>query len=118
MTKATVKVKKTNLKKGDMVMVITGKDVGKKGKIISTDPKTGRIYVDKINIVSRHTKPTQSSPQGGIVKKEAAIDASNVMLFCDKCNQPVRINKEFSADGGKQRKCNKCGAIFDDKSSK
>lgn len=113
MAREIVKAKRMNIKKGDTVVVITGKDAGKKGKVIATDPKAGRVYVDKVNIVSRHTKPTQASPQGGIVKKEAAIDASNVMVFCSNCNKAVRINKEVAADGSKQRKCNNCGSSLD-----
>ena len=80
-----IEKKKLHVKKGDNVVVITGKDAGKKGKIINVDTKAGRVYVDKVNVVSRHTKPTPGAPQGGIVKKEASIDSSNVMLFCSKC---------------------------------
>ena len=105
--------KKLHVKKGDTVVVITGKDAGKKGKIIDVDVKNGRVYVDKINLVSRHTKPTQAAPQGGIIKKEAAMDASNVMLFCNTCGKGVRIGKKINADGTKTRVCAVCGAEFD-----
>lgn len=105
--------KKMHVKKGDTVVVISGKDAGKKGKIIDVDAKNGRVFVDKINLVSRHTKPTQAAPQGGIIKKEAAIDSSNVMLFCDKCGKGVRIRKEINANGSKSRVCAICGANFD-----
>ncbi|MEG1538124.1 MAG: 50S ribosomal protein L24 [Clostridiales bacterium] len=113
MSREVAKAQKIHVRKGDQVMVISGKDAGKKGKVLSVNPKAGRIIVEKINIVSRHTKPTQASPQGGIVKKEAAIDSSNVMIYCNKCNAPVRISKEFLADGTKMRKCSKCGEHFD-----
>jgi large subunit ribosomal protein L24 len=104
---------KIHVKKGDSVVVISGKDAGKRGKIINVDAKRGRIYVDKINLVSRHTKPTQGAPQGGIIKKEAAMHSSNVMLFCSKCGKGVRVAKEILPDGQKVRVCFKCGAHFD-----
>lgn len=108
-----IEKKKLHVKKGDNVVVITGKDAGKKGKIINVDTKAGRVYVDKVNVVSRHTKPTPGAPQGGIVKKEAAIDSSNVMLFCSKCGKGVRVKKEIAADGTKTRVCAVCGSKFD-----
>ena len=104
--------KKLHVKKGDTVVVITGKDAGKKGTVLEVNPKAGRVYVDKVNIVKRHTKPTQAAPQGGIVEKEAAIDSSNVMIYCSKCARPVRIAKEMVA-GKSVRKCAKCGQAFD-----
>jgi len=115
LTKAAkdIKAKKVHVKKGDNVMVISGKDAGKKGKVLSVDPKSGKVFIDKVNIVSCHTKPTKDNPQGGILKKEAAIDSSNVMIFCAKCNKPVRIANEILADGSKVRKCSKCGEQFD-----
>ncbi len=103
---------KMHVRKGDTVMVITGKDAGKKAKVLSTDPKHGRVYLEKVNMVKRHTKPTQANPQGGIVEKEAAIASSNVMMFCSKCNRPVRIAK-VEQDGKFVRKCSKCDTVFD-----
>ena len=108
-----IEKKKIHVKKGDNVVVITGKDAGKKGKVINVDTKSGRVFVDKVNVVSRHTKPTPGAPQGGIVKKEAAIDSSNVMLFCSKCNKGVRVKKQIAEDGTKTRVCAVCGAKFD-----
>lgn len=105
--------KKMHIKKGDSVVVITGKDAGKQGKVIDVNAAAGRVFVDKVNLVSRHTKPTPGAPQGGIVKKEAAIDSSNVMLYCSKCGKGVRVNKQFKDDGTKIRVCAKCGASFD-----
>ena len=104
---------KMHIRKDDTVMVITGKDAGKKGKVINVDTKSGRVFVDKVNVVSRHTKPTPGAPQGGIVKKEAAIDSSNVMLFCSKCNKGVRVKKQIAEDGTKTRVCAVCGTKFD-----
>ena len=105
--------KKLHVKKGDTVIVITGKDAGKKGKIIDVDTTNGRVFVDKINLVSRHTKPTQAAPQGGIVKKEAAMDSSNVIIFCVICGKGVRIKKQIDPNGTKSRVCAVCGANFD-----
>jgi len=104
---------KIHVKKGDMVKVITGKDAGKKGKILSVNTEKSRIVVEGVNIMKRHTRPSQGKPQGGIVEKEAAIASSNVMIFCSKCKEPVRINKKFLADGKKIRVCNQCGEELD-----
>ena len=104
---------KLHVKKNDQVVVITGKDAGKQGKVIDVDVKKGRVFVDKVNMVSRHTKPTPGAPQGGIVKKEASMDASNVMLWCEKCGKGVRIKKQVNSDGSKVRVCAICGTSFD-----
>ncbi len=104
---------KVHVKKGDMVQVITGKDAGKRGKVLSVDPEKSKVIVEGVNIVKRHTKPTQKMPQGGIVEKEAPIASSNVMIYCSKCKEPVRINKKILADGQKVRICNQCGEQFD-----
>lgn len=104
---------KIHVKKGDLVMVITGKNAGKKGKVLEVLPKEGRLVVEGVNIVKRHTRPNQKMPQGGIVEKEPPIASSNVMIFCSKCNSPRRINKEIMANGKKIRVCNKCGEAFD-----
>lgn len=113
MAKEALKAKKMHVKKGDQVVVIAGKDVGKKSKVLSCLPKEGKVLVDKVNIASHHEKPTKASPQGGVVKKEAAIDASNVMLYCRRCEKGVRIKNEVLGDGTKVRKCAKCGENFD-----
>jgi len=105
--------KKLHVKKDDTVMVISGKDAGKKGKVLSVDTKNGRVFVDKVNIVSKHAKPTKANPQGGIAKQEAAIDSSNVMLFCSKCNKPVRLKNQIADNGAKYRVCAKCGERID-----
>lgn len=104
---------KVHVKKGDTVQVISGKDAGKKGKILNVDPDKSRVIIEGINIMKRHTKPTRINPQGGIMEKEAPIHTSNVMIYCSKCKGPVRINKKFLADGHKIRICNKCGEEFD-----
>ncbi|MEG1536747.1 MAG: 50S ribosomal protein L24 [Clostridiales bacterium] len=104
---------KMHVKTGDNVVVISGKDSGKKGKILSVDTKNGRVFVDKANLASRHTKPTQAAPQGGIIKKEASMDSSNVLMFCTKCNKGVRTRKSILDNGKKIRVCAVCGAHFD-----
>lgn len=104
---------KVHVKKGDTVLVITGKDAGKKGKVLSVEPKTGRVVIEGMNVVKRHTKPTQAAPQGGIVEKESGVASSNVMLYCPKCNKPTRIGMK-ALDGGKfLRQCKHCGEVFD-----
>ena len=103
---------KIHVRKGDTVVVVSGKDAGKKAKVLSVEPKKKRVYVEKVNMVKRHTKPTQANPQGGIMEKEAGMDSSNVMIFCAKCNRPVRIAKA-EKDGKYVRKCSKCGTVFD-----
>ena len=103
---------KVHVRKGDTVLVTTGKDKGKKGKIINVDPEKGRVIIDGINIVKRHSKPTQKMPQGGIIEKPAPMQSSNVMLFCTKCNSPTRINKKTLGDGERVRVCKKCGEVL------
>lgn len=104
---------KVHVKKGDTVVVIAGKSAGKKGKILEVLPKDSRVVVEGANVVKRHAKPTQKMPQGGIIEKEAPMDSSNVMIFCSKCSEPRRINKQVLASGKKVRVCNKCGEAFD-----
>jgi large subunit ribosomal protein L24 len=110
-----VKRVKIHVKKGDTVQVMSGKDAAeqKKGKVLSVDRAKGRVVVEGVNVVKRHTKPSQSRPQGGIIEKPASIASSNVMIYCDKCKAPVRVNKQFLSDGRKVRICNKCGEQFD-----
>ncbi|MCD5405296.1 MAG: 50S ribosomal protein L24 [Desulfotomaculum sp.] len=103
---------KMHVRKGDIVVVITGKDAGKKGKILEAQPKKNRVVVEGVNIVKRHMKPTRAVPQGGIIEKPAPIHVSNVMLFCSKCNRPVRVGKKILPDGKKERVCKKCGAVI------
>ncbi|MCR4443119.1 MAG: 50S ribosomal protein L24 [Peptococcaceae bacterium] len=104
---------KVHVRKGDTVEVIAGKDAGKRGKVLSVDPDKGRIVVEGVNIVKRHTRPTRTNPQGGIMEREAPLNSSNVMIYCSRCKRPVRINKKFLGDGKKVRVCNKCGEEFD-----
>jgi len=104
--------KKLHVKKNDTVMVITGKDKAKTGKVISLVPKKDGVLVEGVNIVKRHTK-ARGSEQGGILEKEAPVHISNVALFCVKCNKPVRTRVTVLEDGKKARCCVKCGESFD-----
>ena len=99
-----------NIKKGDTVVVLSGKDKGKQGKILEVMPKEGKVVVEKINVVSRHTKPRKQGDQGGILKKEAPIYACKVQRVCPKCGKPTRAAHKVQADGKKVRICKKCGA--------
>ena len=99
---------KIHVRKGDLVMVITGKDVGKKGKVLEVLPKKGRVVVEKVNIVKRHTKPSQANPQGGIINREAPIHSSNVMPYCPECNSVTRVSVKLT-EVGKVRVCKNCG---------
>ena len=100
---------KMSIKKDDTVVVITGKDKGQRGKVLSVNPKEGKVIVEKINMVSRHTKPRKQGEQGGIIKKEAPIYACKVQRVCPKCNKPTRIGHKVEGDK-KVRICKKCGA--------
>ena len=109
-----------HVRKNDQVMVITGKDKNTKGKITVAFPKTGKVIVEGVNMVTRHQKARNAMQPGGIVKKEAAIDASNVMLICPKCGKPTRIGHVFIEGEGKasrrkRRVCknDNCKAVFD-----
>ncbi|GBG55986.1 50S ribosomal protein L24 [Sporomusaceae bacterium FL31] len=104
---------KLHVKKGDTVLVLSGKDKGKKGKIIEALPKKGKVVVEGINTVKRHTKPSQSAPQGGILVKEAPMHSAKVMLVCPACAEPTRIKKNALANGSMARACKKCGEIVD-----
>jgi large subunit ribosomal protein L24 len=104
---------KLHVKKGDMVIVLSGKDKGKKGKVIESQPKKGRVVVEGVNKVKRHTKATQKAPQGGILVKEAPLYSAKVMLVCPACSEPTRIQKTALASGILARTCKKCGEIVD-----
>ncbi|KMY52604.1 50S ribosomal protein L24 [Bacillus sp. FJAT-27231] len=101
-----------NVKKGDKVMVITGKDKGKTGIVLAAFPKKDRVLVEGINIVKKHAKPSQVNPQGGIISQEAPIHVSNVMLLDPKTNEPTRVGYTV-VDGKKVRVAKKSGETLD-----
>lgn len=102
-----------NIKKGDTVMVITGKDAGRKGKVLKVITKDQRVVVEGINKAKKHQRPSRAIPQGGILQIEAPLNVSNVMLLCTKCNKPTRIAKKFLNNGTKVRVCKNCGEVVD-----
>ena len=98
-----------NVKKNDTVVVLSGKDKGKQGKVLSVDPKAGKVVVEKINMVSRHQKPRKQGEEGGIIQKEAPLYACKVMTVSPKCNKATRV--AHKVEGGKKvRVCKHCGA--------
>jgi len=103
---------KTYLKKDDMVVVLSGKDKGKTGKILKVLRDEGKVLVEKVNLVKRHMRPTQANPQGGIIEKEKPLPISKVLLYCKKCTRGVRIGRKILDDGSKVRYCKKCGEII------
>lgn len=104
---------KLHVRKGDRVLILSGKDSSKKGKVLSTIPEKNKVLVEGINIIKKHAKPTQKVPQGGIREMEAPLHASNVMLICPSCQVPTRIFYKYTGEGKKVRGCKKCGEYID-----
>jgi len=102
-----------NIRKNDMVLVIAGKDKGKKGKVRFAYPGQERVMVEGINFIKKHSKAKGAARQAGIIEREAPISVSNVMLLCSKCNKPARVGFRFLADGRKVRFCRACGEVID-----
>ena len=102
-----------HVRKGDMVVVIAGKDKGKRGKVLRVLNKKDRVVIERVNMVKRHTKPTQRQPRGGILEKEGSVEASNVALWCGKCVAPRRAKTEEKEGQKKRRVCVKCGTVFE-----
>ncbi len=99
---------KWGIKKNDMVMVVTGRERGKTGKVLRVLPDSGKATVERLNVVKRHSKPRGAASPGGIVEKEAPLDISNLMFFCERCNAPVRVGFKIAADRSKTRVCRRC----------
>jgi large subunit ribosomal protein L24 len=102
-----------HVRKGDQVVVIAGKEKGKRGRVLRLMTEKGRVVIERINLVKRHTKPSQRQPRGGILEKEGSVEASNVALWCGKCVAPRRAKVEFIEGGKKRRVCHKCGTAFE-----
>ena len=102
-----------HIKKDDKVVVISGKEKGKTGKVLLTEPKKRRIIIEKVNVVTKHEKPKGQGKPGGIIHQEAPIYASKVMLVCGKCGKATRLGFKILEDGKKVRVCKKCGETFD-----
>ncbi|MDM8271477.1 50S ribosomal protein L24 [Thermophilibacter provencensis] len=103
---------KMHVKKGDKVVVLSGKDKGKEGTVLVAKPSEGKVIVEGVAIVKKATRPNAQNQQGGIIEMEAAIDASNVMVICPKCGKPSRMGHDIDDNGKKVRVCKKCGAKF------
>ena len=102
-------MKKLHVRKDDTVIILSGKDKGKKGKVLEVSPEEGKIIVEGRNIVTKHVKPRRMGEAGGIIKAEGAIYACKVQLMCPHCNKPRRFRTKVLADGTKERICVKCG---------
>ena len=97
-----------HVRRGDLVEVVAGREASRRGRVLRVDTESGRLLVEKVNLVKRHTKPTQKNPQGGILEKEGSLHASNVRLVCPRCDAPRRVGRKVEADGTKTRFCRKC----------
>jgi large subunit ribosomal protein L24 len=101
------------LKKEDTVVVTTGREKGKRGRVLRVEQAKERVLIEKINIIKKHMKPNQQNQQGGIIEKEAPVHISNVRLICPKCDKPTRIGNSALTDGRKVRVCMKCKEVMD-----
>ena len=96
------------------MVVITGKDRGKRGRVLKVVPANNRLIIEGVNLVKRHTKPNpQRNVKGGVVEREAALHASNVQIVCPECGKPTRVGKKILGDGRKVRVCRKCEGVVD-----
>lgn len=101
------------LKKGDEVVVVSGKEKGKRGKILFVDRKKSRVKIERVNIIKKHVKPSQKNPQGGIVQREGTVHISNVRIWDSKTQAPTRIGVKVSDNGKRVRYAKKSGAVID-----
>ena len=107
-------MKTYRIRKDDKVMVITGKDAGKIGKVLKVLPKKDRVLVEKVNVAKRHMRPNPYAQQpGGIVEKEMPIHVSNLMVVCPACAAPTRVGYRYAEDGKKIRFCKKCNEVME-----
>jgi len=102
-----------HIKKDDFVKIIAGKDRGKQGKVLRVFPQEGRLTVERVNMIKRHTRPTRQMQQGGIIEREGKLHISNVMLICSKCERGVRVGHRVLEDKKKVRICRRCGELLD-----
>jgi large subunit ribosomal protein L24 len=101
------------IKKNDTVLVMSGKEKGKRGRVIAVYPRENRVLIEKLNMIKRHTRPNQQLRQGGIVEKESPISAANVKLICAKCDKPTSIARKAQGDGTRVRVCKACDATLE-----
>lgn len=104
---------KVHVKTGDTVIVINGKNRGKKGKVMQVAPAEGKVIVEGVNVVTKHVKPKKMGEQGGLIKAESALYASKVQLVCPKCSAATRVGHAIGKNNKKVRVCKKCGAQFE-----
>ena len=102
-------INKVHVKTGDTVVVLSGKERGKKGKVMAVSPKEGKVIVEGKNIVKKHVKPRKMGDPGGIIEAEGAMYASKVQIVCPRCGKPTRVAHKIYEDGTKERICKKCG---------
>lgn len=102
-----------NLTKGDEVLVLSGKDKGRRGKVQKVLPQESAVIVEGLNLAKKHAKPTKANPQGGVIDKALPLHSSKVMVVCSGCNQPTRIRRERAVDGALVRACRLCGRTLD-----
>jgi large subunit ribosomal protein L24 len=101
------------IRKNDTVLVIAGREKGKRGKVLFVLPTRERVVVEHINMIKKHQRPTQKLRQGGIIEREAPLHVSNVMLVCSKCDKATRVGVRVLADDRRARVCRRCGDIVD-----
>ncbi|MGE5529627.1 MAG: 50S ribosomal protein L24 [Patescibacteria group bacterium] len=104
---------RTLLRKGDEVVILAGKDRGRRGKIQRVLGREGKVIIEGLNLAKKHAKPTKASPQGGVIDKAVPVPTSKVMLVCGGCNKPTRIRREPAVDGVMVRTCRQCGRTID-----
>lgn len=105
---------KVHVKKGDTVLVLSGKDRGKKGKVLSVNPGDSMVLVEGVNMTTKHAKPRGRYQQGGIIHQESPVNSAKVMLVCSRCGKPTKVGKKILSSGDKVRKCKKCEGELDD----
>ena len=105
---------KMHVKRGDTVVVIAGKDKGKEGKVVATNPSMNKVIVEGVAVAKKHQKARMQGQSSAIIDKEMPIDASNVMRVCPKCGKPARVGVKVFDDGSKAKYCKKCGETFND----
>lgn len=106
-------VNKVHVRTGDTVYVLSGKDKGKKGKVLAVNPDKMTVIVEGVNMSTKHKKPRGMYQQGGIIHQESPISSSKVMLVCSRCKSPTKIKKVVHENGQKDRVCKKCGEVID-----
>ena len=113
-TEGKIKRFTVSIRKGDTVRVLSGRDAGKSGRVLSVNPRKNTLIVEHANIIKRHTRPNPAKNiKGGIVEKEAPVQASNVQILCSGCNKPARIGHQTLPNGSKVRACKRCSATLD-----